>query len=100
MHIVDDMRDMPISHFEPSYGVGPPIASGFAQHEDCQLAVHFGYRQSPRHCLAFIVSEIWGFVDGSGEAVHDAKLCVRANEFAQPVPITLIEAVDVEMQET
>jgi len=37
-------------------------------------------------------------VDGTGKAIRDAKSSIRANEFAEPFPITLIESLDVEMQ--
>ena len=98
MCVVHDAHDVLIDHFESSNRIRSPLASVLAQHYDCQLAVHFCNCQSPRHSLPFIVPEVWRFVDATGKAICDAESSIRANEFAEPLPITLIEPVDVEMQ--
>ena len=63
MRVIHDVRDVPIYHREPSDGMRPPIAPVLAQRDDCQLTVHLCHCQSPRHCLTFIVSEVWRFVE-------------------------------------
>src|ERR1700704_4856300 len=98
MRVIDDLHDVLIRNLESSGGTGPPFVSVRAERDDCQLAVHFCHCQSPRHRLAFIVSEVWGFVDGSGKAIGDAESSIRADEFAESFPVTLVEPVDVEMQ--
>jgi hypothetical protein len=98
VRVIDDVRDVPIYHLEPSDGMRSPIAPVFTQRDDRQLAVHFCYCQSPRHSLPFIVSEVWRFVERSDKAIGDAESRIRADEFTESLPITLIEPVDVEMQ--
>src|SRR5215472_1107616 len=98
MPIVHDALDVLIDHFEPSDRTGPPFVVVLAQHEDRQLAVHFRHCKSPRYCLPFIVPEVWRFFEGAGKAIRDAESSIGANEFPQPLPITLIEAFDIEMQ--
>ena len=98
MRVIRDVRDVLICHLESNDGTGPPFVSVLAQRDDCQLAVQFCYRQPPRHGLAFIVPEVGRFVEGSDKAICDAESSIRADEFAESLPITLIEAVDVEMQ--
>ena len=98
MRVIRDVGDLLICHSQSSDGTGPPFVSVLAQRDDCQLAVHFCHRQPPRNGLAFIVSEVGRFVEGSDKAICDAESSIRADEFAESFPITLIEAVDVEMQ--
>src|SRR5258708_32048118 len=98
MRVVRDVHDVLICHLESSDGSWPPLAVELAQCDDGQLAVHFRRCQSPWHGLAFIVPEVGRFLEGPGEAICDPESSVGADEFAESVPITLIEAVDVEMQ--
>lgn len=101
MREIHDAHDVLIDHFEPCKGIRTPLALALvlAKYHDCQLAVHFCHCQSPRHSLPFIVSEIWRFVDATGKAICDAESSIRANELAKPLPITLVESVDVQMQD-
>lgn len=96
MRVIRNARDVLIHHFESSDGMRPPLVLVLAQRDDCQLAVHF--RHSPGYCQAFIVPEVWRFVDGTGKAICNAESSIGANELAQSIPVTLIEPVDVEMQ--
>jgi len=98
MRVIRDAHDVLIDHFEPSNGIRPPLVLVLAKHHDCQLAVHICNCQSPWHSLPFVVPEVWRFIDGTGKAIRDAKSSIRANEFAESLPITLIEPVGVEMQ--
>ena len=98
MPVVHDAYDVLIDHFESSNRIRPPLVPVFSKHNYGQLAVHICNRQSPWHSLPLIVSEIWRFVDRAGKAICDAESSIRADEFAESLPITLIEAVDVEMQ--
>jgi hypothetical protein len=98
MRVIRDVHDLLICHLEAGDGRGSPFVSVWAQRDDCQLAVHFCHCQSPRHSLVFIVPEVGRFVERSDEAICDAESSIRADEFAESVPITLIEAVDLEMQ--
>src|SRR5260370_29667753 len=97
MPVVHDAHDALINHFEASNRIRPPLVPVLAQDYDCQLAVHFSNCQSPWHCLAFVVPEIWRFVDGTGKAICDAKSSIGANQFAEPLPIPLVKSVDVEV---
>ena len=98
MRVIDNARDVLPYHFESSHRMGPPFVPEVAQHDDRRLAVHFCHRQPPRYWLVFVVPEVWRFVDGSSKPICDVETGVRANEFTQPLPITVIEVVDVEMQ--
>ena len=98
MRVIHNARDVLIDHFEASHGIRPPLVPVLAQRNNCKLAVHFCHRQSPRHRLAFIIPEVWRFVDRTGKAIRDAELSIRANQFAESLPILLIKPVDVEMQ--
>src|SRR6267142_725258 len=98
MQVVHDAQDVLIDHFESSNRIRRPFVPVLALHHDCQLAVHFCNCQSPRHSLLFVLPEVRRFVDPTGKAICDAESSIRANEFAKPLPITLIEPVDVEMQ--
>ena len=51
MRVVHDARDVLIDHFESSNRIWPPLISVQAQHDDCQLAVHFCNCQLPWHSL-------------------------------------------------
>ena len=99
MRVVHDAHDALIDHFESSNRIRLPFVPVLAMHENGQLAVHFCNRQSPWHSLPLIVPEIWRFVDGTGKPISNAESSIRANEFAESVPIALVEPVDVEMQE-
>jgi len=99
MGVIHDTHNVLIYHFEAHDRIRPPLVRVLAQRDDCQLAMHFCHCQSPRYCLAFVVAEVWLFVDGSGKTICDAESGIRADEFAESIPITLVEAVDVEMQE-
>jgi hypothetical protein len=79
MRVVHDALDVLIDHFESSDRSRPPLVTVLVQRDDRQLAVYLCHYQPPRHLLAFIVPEIWRFVDGTGEAIYDAQLSVRAN---------------------
>src|ERR1700730_1901065 len=97
MPVIHNARDVRADYFDASDRSRLPVVAVLVQRDDHQLAVHFRHRQSPWHCLAFIVLEIWRLVDGTDKAIYDAQLSVRANEFAESLPITLIESVDVEV---
>ena len=97
MRIIHDARDVLIDHFESSDRIRPPLSSVLAQHNSCQLAVHFCNCQSPWHSLPVVVPKIWRFVDRAGKAIRDAKSSIRAHEVAESIPITLIESVHVEV---
>src|SRR6266550_1868230 len=92
MRVIHDAHDVPIDYFDASDRIRRPLVPVLAQHYDCQLAVHFCNCQSPRHALSFVVPEVWRFADGTGKAICDAESSIRANKFAEPRPITLIES--------
>src|SRR3981189_3628113 len=98
MRVIHDAHDGLIDYFGRSDRIRRPLVPVLAQHYDCQLAVHFCNCQSPRHSLSFAVPEVWRFADETGKAIWEAKSGIRANKFAEPLPITLIESVDIEMQ--
>ena len=99
MREIHDAHDALVVHFESSNGIWPPLVLVLAKHDYCQLAIHFCHCQSPWQSLPFIVSEVWRFVDGAGKAIRDAESSIRANEFAESLPIALIEPFHVEMQD-
>jgi hypothetical protein len=99
MRVVYDAQDVLIDHFKAGDRIGSPFVPVLAKRNDCQLAVHFCHCHSPRHCKSFIVPEIWRFVDGARKAIHDTESSIRANKFADPLPISLIEPVNVETQQ-
>lgn len=98
MRVIDDVHDVLIYDHETGDGIEPPIIAVLTQGDDCQLAVHLCHRKPPRHGLAFIVPKVGRFVEGSGKTIRNAESSIRPDEFAESFPITLIEAVDVEMQ--
>jgi len=98
MGVVHDARDVLIGHFESRQGIGPPFVPVLPHHDDRQLAVHFCHCEAPRHSLPVVISEVWRFAERPGKAIYNAQLSVRANQFSESVPITLIESIDVEMQ--
>ena len=98
MRVVHDARDVLIDHFESGHRIRPPLVPVLPHHDDCHLAVHFCHCESPRHSLPIIISEVWRFVERPGKAIYNAQLSVRANQFAESVPITFIKSIDVEMQ--
>ena len=98
MRVVDDVHDMLIYDHETGDGIEPPIIAVLTQCDDCWLAVHLCHRKPPRHDLAFIVPKEWRFVEQSGKTIGNAESSIRSDKFAESFPITLIEAVDVEMQ--
>ena len=79
MRVIHDTHDVLIDHFETSDRSRPPLVAVFLQRDDHQLAVHFCHRQPPRHCLAFIVLEIWRFLERTGKAIYNAQLSVRTD---------------------
>ncbi len=97
MREIYDAHDVLIDHFESSNRIRPPLVLVLAKHYDCQLAVHFCHCKSPRHSLPFIVPEIWRFVDGTTKTICNAESSIRADEFAESLPVTIIESVDVEV---
>src|SRR5258708_13346978 len=100
MRVIHDAHDVLIDHFEASDRIRRPLLPVLAQYYDCQLAVHFCNFQSPRHSLSFVVPEVWRFADGTGKAICDAESSIRANKFAESLPITLIESADLTMQKS
>jgi hypothetical protein len=66
-------RDGLLDPIESSDGIRSPIVPrALVRRDDCQLAVYIRHCQSPRHCLAFIIPQVWQVVDATGEAVGDA----------------------------
>lgn len=97
--VIHDAGDVFIYYLDSSDGTGPPFVSVWEQGDDGQLAIDLCDGEPPGHGLAFIVPEVWRFVEGSGKAIGYAEPRVGSDEFAESVPIALVEPVDVEMQE-
>jgi hypothetical protein len=98
MRVVHDARDVLINHLESGHRIRPALVSVLPHYNDCQLTVHFRHGESPRHSLSIIISEVRRFVERPSKAVYNAQLSIRANQFAESVPITFVKSIDVETQ--
>ena len=61
------------------------------------FAVHFTHRHLPRKRHALIAAKVGRVDQPAREPVRDAETGVGADQFAESVPVALIESLDVKM---
>ena len=100
MLVIGDPLDPAVRcHIEPDDSLDFPRAVPEIEENDRGLAVHFAQRQPPCHPHTFVDAKIARIGDAARESIGNEQTGIRADQFAQPVPIAAIESFDVKLKD-
>src|SRR5437879_6350424 len=97
MRVVDNAHDLVIRHVETYDRFWRPSLRVLPQRDDGRFAVHFTHRHSPWNRRALIATEVRRVDEPAGEPVGDAHAGVGRDQFAESVPVSSVESLDVEV---
>ncbi len=75
------------------------VMSVVAQNNDDGFSIRLSQRHAPCDDGALVFNKIRRVSQASGETIGDRQPCVGARKFAHTLPITPVEAVDIEAEE-
>ena len=79
-------------------GVWSPCVDVTPQNDHDGFTIHLTQSQLPWHRPPFVIAKVWRVCQWPRERVGYPELGVGTNQFAEAIPISAIEALDIELQ--
>ena len=97
MLVIGDPPDSAVSvHFDPNYSRDLPRAGAEMQENDSRLTIYLAECQTPGYAHARIDTEIAAIREAAGVSIGHEQSGVGADQFAESIPILVIEPFDVQ----
>src|SRR5262245_64548191 len=96
--IVDDSDDLVIVHFETDHRFRRPDRIDRTQTDNHRYSVDIPQYHSPRQIHFLVLNEIRRIRKPSGKPICEEQARIRADKFADAIPVVPVESIDVEPQ--